>query len=271
MPGDDMLPGWRAEPHASLGVVFVRQGRTDYETYQVHPIMLATLEPVASPHPLYEDTFPMALGRWFPEEPRLRRLETAMLDHTPIASWTFQAAGDQLELIRCDIGYQPVWIYIHDTRPPHIRAMDQALPAVPQLSSGTFGLAAPTKAAPRLRQAPPVKAFPAQPGYAHLGDATAAEQARQTAIQAEVEAGVVRAAKEAALFRPQAMPPRPKIKFATCSSCTTPTRRPMPKPSTEQRRRISGRQSWTATRLSKPLTTSYWLSSKPLSEKPKPL
>lgn len=92
-----MLLGWRAETHATRGLFFVRQGRTDYESYEVHPITMAIIEPVPAPHPLFEDTYPMAQGRWFPHEPRLRRLEVAGFEQTPLAFWAFAAAGHEIE------------------------------------------------------------------------------------------------------------------------------------------------------------------------------
>ena len=118
-----------------------------------------------------------------------------------------------MELARCDLYHVPVWIYLADTRPAHLRHMDAALnnQPVPQLTRGHGGSpptnAGPTRAAPKVRQAPPVKAYPVQPGLASslgsapLGDAAAAEQARQVAIRAEIAAGIARVAKEEALLR----------------------------------------------------------------------
>ena len=49
---EDLLEGWWAAWNSTTGIVYVRQGRYDYEEYSVHPLVLAVCEAILPPSDL---------------------------------------------------------------------------------------------------------------------------------------------------------------------------------------------------------------------------
>ena len=72
---EDLLEGWWAEWNPTAGIVYVRQGRRDYEEYSAHPLMLAVCEAIRPPSDLAVISYPVVHGRWHGEEDQLRDLE----------------------------------------------------------------------------------------------------------------------------------------------------------------------------------------------------
>ena len=130
-PSDDLLEGWWAEYNPAHGITYVRQGRVDYEEYSFHLVILATCESIPPPHELSVVSYPVAHGRWHGEEDRLRLLEQVIHLNPNLAQWAYRATGRELEALRTNKGYTPVWLYVEgDKRPQYRRMRAMGMPHV---------------------------------------------------------------------------------------------------------------------------------------------